>query len=77
MEHHAPADSYLGQHKADEVPQGKLRPLQLFKRRRRGKNADGKKQDKEPIADPHQSRVDVDDNTPYRAALEGLRRLRD
>ena len=59
------------------MPQGKFRPLQFFEGCRRGKNADGKEQDKEPITDADQSRVDVDDNAPYRAALEGLRRLRD
>ena len=32
--------------------------------------------DQEPIADAHQGRIDIDNDAPYRAALEGLRRLR-
>jgi hypothetical protein len=59
------------------VPQGELRPLQFLEGRRRGKNADGKKQDEEPIADAYKRRVDIDNDAPYRAALEGLRSLRD
>ena len=74
---HTPANGYLGQHKADEVPQGKLRPLQFLEGCRRGKDADRKEQHQQAVADPHQGRIDIDNDAPYRAALEGLRSLRD
>lgn len=58
------------------MAQSKLRPLQLSEGRRRGKDADCKEQDKQAVADPNQRRVDVDNHSPYCAALKGFRCLR-
>ena len=58
------------------MTQRKLRPLQFPEGRRRGKNANSKEQDKQSVADPHKSGVDVDDHAPNLPALKGFRRLR-
>ena len=58
------------------MTQRKLRPLQLSKGRRRGKDADCEEQHEQAVADPDQRGVDVDNHAPYRAALKGFRCLR-
>ena len=68
--------AHLCQHKADEMTQRKLRPLQFPEGCRRGKDADCKEQHQQAVADPHKSGVDVDDHTPDLPALKGFRRLR-
>ena len=74
---HSPANGYLCQNKANEMPQCKLRPLQFPEGRRRGKDADCKEQYEQAVADPDQSGVDVEDHAPDLPAFEGLRGLRD
>jgi hypothetical protein len=58
------------------MTQRKLRPLQFPEGRCRGKNANSKEQDKQSVADPDQSGVDVEDHAPDLSTFEGLRGLR-
>ena len=66
---HASANRHFCQHKADEMPQSKLRPLQFPEGCRRRKNTDGKEQHQQAIADAHKSGVDIEDHAPDLPAL--------
>ena len=61
--------------KADEMPQGKFRPLDPPEGRRRLEHAHGKKQHQKAVADPYQGIADSRNDSPYFAALKGCRRL--
>ena len=72
---HPGAHRHLGGGKAEEVPQGVLRPLDLPEGRGGLEYPHGKKQHQQAIANALQGAVDPHDDIPDIAALEVLRRL--
>ncbi len=73
---HAVAHRHLGGGKADKVPQGIFRPLDLPERGGGLEHAHSEKQHQQAIANALHGAVNVYDHVPNVAALEVLRGLR-
>ena len=73
---HAAPHGYFCQNEADEMPQSKLRALEIPKAGGALENAHGEEQNQEAVANAYHGGVYAGDSGPNIAAFEALRRLR-